>query len=78
MAGVYAGESEAFCSGGDILLEACAFFLPKENVLPPARNDRGLVLGIAGMGMLSRFLGCGLVPSSKGMSVEEGRVDVEL
>ena len=54
------------------------FFRPKENVRPPALKPRGLEPGIAGKGILWVSLGCGLCRSSMGLSVEEGKVEVEL
>ena len=58
--------------------EVCVFFRPKENVLPPALKPRWLDPGIAGKGMLRISFGCGLCRSSRGVSVEEGRVELEL
>lgn len=60
------------------MLEVCAFFRPNENVLAPARKESGFEAGVGGTGMLSEVLGCGLGPSSKAMSVEEGKVEDEL
>ena len=54
------------------------FFRPNEKVLPPALKPRGLDPGMAGKGMLWVSFGCGLCRSSKGVSVEEGSVELEL
>ena len=76
----YPGPSESL--GGDggsgLVEDVWAFFLPKENVLPPALNPRGLDPGIAGKGILWVSLECGLCRSSRGVSVDDGSVEDEL
>ena len=59
---------------------ASAFFLPNENALPAARRERPEVdSGTGGgRGMSSRSLEIGGGLSSRGVSVDEGNVDVEL
>lgn len=55
-----------------------AFFLPNEKLLPAARNDNVCGSGIGGIGIFRESMGFGRGLSSKGASVEEGRVDEEL
>ncbi len=54
------------------------FLRPKEKVLPPARKDSGWLAGMGGAGILWVSWGFGSGFSSKGMSVEDGKVDEEL
>lgn len=72
----------AFCGEGvNLGLDGSgvdAFFLPNEKLLPPARNDNVCGSGIGGIGIFRDSMGFGRGFSSKGASVEEGRVDDEL
>lgn len=72
----------AFCGEGVNLgldgNEGVAFFLPNEKLLPAARNDNVCGSGIGGIGIFRDSMGFGGGFSSKGVSVEEGRVDEEL
>lgn len=69
----------AACRGGGGYVGAVsAFFLPNEKALPLAREDRDCDSGTAGIGMSCEPLCPGRGLSSRGVSVEEGRVDEEL
>ena len=56
----------------------CPLRRPNEKALPPARRVKGWLAGVGGTGTLRDSGGLGRVLSSKGMSVEEGRVEEEL